>query len=460
MGTPAESRSLVAHLINARIPYSYETPKFLLMCEGITELTEELNPDTEEIQYICETTKTTNIKSYSKKLEVDMAYIRDNELINYANYLIRTMGTGKKASGDYVRINKDEEMYSVPNSYIAIRQRATVYPESIGGSAEDPLHEKFVMDSAGDQEIGYITISTLGSYNSYLWVKANLEIPYLTKIGNVNIEDFFKNMTIVAGGNTISFELEGKSGSTIKAYKGIGQEVSIASSSWNGDKCTCTINCSELPDGKVTLAFQQQNNTDSSVTTHPVTFNLIKGSLSAPTVTFPSDSSTTTKSSSYNFVGTANEYATVNLANAATSNTVSTIADSNGRWSSNVQLKSNSENVINVTQSISGETSASSVSKTIKCLSIPEITSPSDGDTVATANLAFTGKGLKGATLTLSKNGEPVELQSGEGTVGNDGTFTLTPKTNVEAGTHSFTIKQSLDSLESSVTLSITVTSE
>lgn len=96
MGTPAESRSLVAHLINARIPYSYETPKFLLMCEGITELTEELNPDTEEIQYICETTKTTNIKSYSKKLEVDMAYIRDNELINYANYLIRTMGTGKK----------------------------------------------------------------------------------------------------------------------------------------------------------------------------------------------------------------------------------------------------------------------------------------------------------------------------------------------------------------------------
>ena len=43
MGTPAESRSLVAHLINARIPYSYETPKFLLMCEGITELTEELN---------------------------------------------------------------------------------------------------------------------------------------------------------------------------------------------------------------------------------------------------------------------------------------------------------------------------------------------------------------------------------------------------------------------------------
>lgn len=53
-----------------------------------------------------------------------------------------------------------------------------------------------------------------------------------------------------------------------------------------------------------------------------------------------------------------------------------------------------------------------------------------------------------------------MELQSGEGTVGNDGTFTLTPKTNVEAGAHSFTIKQSLDSLESSVTLSINVTSE
>jgi hypothetical protein len=97
MGTPAEHRSLLAHLINVRIPYSYENPKFVLMCEGITELTEELDPDSEDIKYICEKTKTTNVKSYSKKLEVDMAYVKDNEVINYANYLLRAMPVGKKS---------------------------------------------------------------------------------------------------------------------------------------------------------------------------------------------------------------------------------------------------------------------------------------------------------------------------------------------------------------------------
>jgi hypothetical protein len=81
-------------------------------------------------------------------------------------------------------------MYSENNSYIAIRQRATVYPESIGGSAEDPLHSKFSMGSAGDQVVGYVTINTLGSHNTYLWTQANLEVPYVTKIGNIKIEDF------------------------------------------------------------------------------------------------------------------------------------------------------------------------------------------------------------------------------------------------------------------------------
>ena len=48
MGTPAEHRSLLAHLINVRTPYSYENPRFVLMCEGITELTEEPETGTGE----------------------------------------------------------------------------------------------------------------------------------------------------------------------------------------------------------------------------------------------------------------------------------------------------------------------------------------------------------------------------------------------------------------------------
>lgn len=470
MGTPAEHRSLLAHLINVRIPYSYETPKFILMCEGITELTEELEPDSEDIQYICEKTKTTNVKSYSKKIEVDMAYIKDNELINYANYILRTMPVGQKAAGDYVRLNKDELMYSTANSYIAVRQKSTVYPESTGGSAEDPLHNKFSMGSAGDQVVGYITINTLGSHNTYIWTDANLEMPYVTKVGNINIEDFYKNMSVIANagtsGSKITFELQGKTNNIIKLYKGVGQEVSIESTVWNGDKCTCTVNCSDLfgsaetTSGKVTLAFQQLNNTDSSVTTNPITFNLIKGTLSAPIVTLPSDATVTTINNIYNFAGVANEYATVNLSNSANSSTISTIADANGRWSANISLKKNSENTISITQSISGVTS-SSVSKTINCLSTPTI---DDGQTSQVAgSFHLTGKGLKGATIHLFKDGIEVALDTtGDADiVDNDGEFDVSPSEALTAGEYKFTVKQILNNITSitSDEVEITLTS-
>lgn len=465
MGTPAEHRSLLAHLINVRIPYSYENPRFVLMCEGITELTEELDPDDEDIQYICEKTKTKNVKSYSKKLEVDMTYVKDNEVINYANYLLRAMPVGQKAAGDYVRLNKDELMYSENNSYIAIRQRATVYPESIGGSAEDPLHSKFSMGSAGDQVVGYVTINTLGSHNTYLWTQANLEVPYITKIGNINIEDFYKNMSIMAngtGGSKITFELQGKTGSTIKLYKGVAQEVNIESTAWDGDKCTITVDCDELlgnniTSGKVTLAFQQFSNTESSITTQPIIFNLIKGTLSAPTITSPQDTTVTTLNNVYAFAGTANEYATVNLTNAANSSNINTIADANGRWSANISLKKNSENAISVTQSISGVTS-SAVTKTINCLSTPTI---NDGQTSQTAaSFHVEGEGLKGATIHLFKDGTEIALDTtgGANIVDNNGEFDVSPDEQLTAGKYKFTVKQVLNSVTSPSSSEVEIT--
>lgn len=465
MGTPAEHRSLLAHLINVRIPYSYENPRFVLMCEGITELTEELSPDDEDIQYICEKTKTKNVKSYSKTLEVDMAYVKDNEVINYANYLLRAMPVGQKAAGDYVRLNKDELMYSENNSYIAIRQRATVYPESIGGSAEDPLHSKFSMGSAGDQVVGYVTINTLGSHNTYIWTQANLEVPYVTKIGNINIENFYKNMSIMAnstGGSKITFELQGKTDSTIKLYKGVAQEVNIESTAWNGDKCTITVNCSELlgndtTSGKVTLAFQQLSNTESSITTQPIVFNLMEGNLSEPTITSPSDATITILNNFYAFAGTANEYATVNLANAATSGNVNTIADANGRWSANISLKKNSENAISVTQSISGVTSPA-VTKTINCLSTPTI---DDGQTSQTADsFHVEGKGLNGATIHLFKDGTEIALDTTEdgNIVGDNGKFDVSPSEALTAGKYKFTVQQVLNSVTSPSSSEVEIT--
>ena len=463
MGTPAEHRSLLAHLINVRIPYSYENPRFVLMCEGITELTEELDPDSEDIQYICEKTKTVNVKSYSKKLEVDMTYVKDNEVINYANYLLRAMPVGQKAAGDYVRFNKDELMYSEEDCYIAIRQKATVYPESIGGSAEDPLHSKFSMGSAGDQVIGYIKVHTSGGHTDYLWTQTNLEVPYVTKISGVNIESFYTNMDITDNSENIVFKLEGKKDSTIKLYNRIGNEVPITSTTWSGNTCTCTVSANSLVSGgsgKVTVSFQQTNNNESSVTSHPLTFNLKSYRTPPVILTEPQ----TTVQSSQMIQGTSYANAEIKMVNTSAPQEspieVTTNADSNGSWQHDINLITNKENIISVTQKIEGATSRSNpATVTIKNLGVLEI---NDGQTSQqAANFHVEGKGLKGATIHLLDNENEVELDDvnpHKKTVQNDGTFDIYPKNALSAGSKTFTFKQTLDNKTSTATEAITFT--
>ena len=463
MGTPAEHRSLLAHLINVRIPYSYENPRFVLMCEGITELTEELDPDDEDIQYICEKTKTKNIKSYSKKLEVDMTYVKDNEVINYANYLLRAMPVGQKAAGDYVRFNKDELMYSEDNSYIAIRQRATVYPESIGGPAEDPLHNKFSMGSAGDQVVGYIKVHTVGGHTTYLWTQANLEVPYVTKIGGVNIESFHTNMNITASSGNVIFKLEGKKDSTIKLYNSVGNEVTITSQPWNGNICTVTVPANSLVSGgsgKVTVAFQQINSNESSITSHPLTFYLVD--YNTPPVIL-TEAQTTIQSSQI-IQGTSFPSAAITITNTSAEQgspiEITTNANSNGSWQGTINLVTNKENTISVTQEVEGAPAKSEAAEvTIKNLGVLEV--DPNQTTQQAANFHVTGKGLKGATIHLLENGEEVELDtqnSHSKLVGSNGTFNIYPKNALSAGSKTFTFKQTLDNKTSTATSEMTFT--
>ena len=464
MGTPAEHRSLLAHLINVRIPYSYENPRFVLMCEGITELTEELDPDSEDIQYICEKTKTVNVKSYSKKLEVDMTYVKDNEVINYANYLLRAMPVGQKAAGDYVRFNKDELMYSEEDCYIAIRQKATVYPESIGGSAEDPLHNKFSMGSAGDQVIGYIKVHTSGGHTNYLWTQTNLEVPYVTKIGGVNIESFYKNMNIAPDSGNVIFKLEGKKDSTIKLYNEVGNEVTITSQPWDGNTCTVTVAANSLVadgEGKVTVAFQQINNNDSSITSQPLTFYLVDYSK-APVI---STEAQTTIQSSQLIQGTASPNALITITNTSAPQEspieTTTYADANGSWQGTINLVTNKENTISVTQKAESAPSKSTASTVIiKNLGVPVITT-SPGTSQQAAAFHVEGTGLKGATVLLLENDTAVELDNinpHHNTVQDNGSFDIYPKTAFSAGTKKFTFKQTLDNKTSTATSEMTFT--
>lgn len=118
MGQPAEARALVAHLLNVRLPYDYANPDFALLCQGISELTENFEADTEDVQYICETTKTTNTKGYKVGFDLSIGYIKNNKVQKWVNKILRKPPTGSATACDYIRFNKDEVMYGTNNQFI------------------------------------------------------------------------------------------------------------------------------------------------------------------------------------------------------------------------------------------------------------------------------------------------------------------------------------------------------
>lgn len=159
MGQPAEARNLVRHLINVSNPYTFDNPVWALICQGVTELTENFEADTEDVQYICETTKTVNVKGYTVGFDLEMGYMKDNAIQQYINRIIAQPPTGLNTACDYIRFNVDEVIEGTTNVFKAVRRQAVVYPTSIGGAADDVLTSGIHISGTSDPVVGYVTVN-------------------------------------------------------------------------------------------------------------------------------------------------------------------------------------------------------------------------------------------------------------------------------------------------------------
>lgn len=159
MGQPAEARNLVRHLINVSAPYDFDTPVWALISQGVTELTENFEADTEDVQYIAETTKTVNVKGYTVGFDLEMGYMKGDAIQQYINKIIADPPTGSNTNCDYIRFNLDEQVENKDNVYKAVRRKAVVYPTSIGGAADDVLTSGIHISGTSDPIAGYVTVN-------------------------------------------------------------------------------------------------------------------------------------------------------------------------------------------------------------------------------------------------------------------------------------------------------------
>lgn len=152
----AEMREKLMHFFNIG---TADTPKHVLLGDGITSLTEEFNPESETKQYINQANGTTAIKSYTPSISVEKEYIKDDELQNWINEKIKTLPTGSSAQSDYVRVNILETP-DADGKYPAVKRKCSYQFDSIGGDAGSELINAMTLGGIGDGILGKFDVST------------------------------------------------------------------------------------------------------------------------------------------------------------------------------------------------------------------------------------------------------------------------------------------------------------
>lgn len=134
-----------------------------LISKGVSELTEEFNPDIEETHYIADKNGTTNIKRYAMTVPLTMEYIDDNEVCKFIRQIAMKMSTGDDAEVKYIRFSILDKTTSpsgqTGDSYTAYQYNASVSVSSMGGPGEDYLGIEAQLNLHGDPTTGTITVS-------------------------------------------------------------------------------------------------------------------------------------------------------------------------------------------------------------------------------------------------------------------------------------------------------------
>ncbi len=274
MGIPAESRSILGHLFNISMPYSYENPVWALVCGGVESLEEEFNPDDDEIQYICEKTKTVNVSGYGISFDIDVKYIKGSQMQFWIDHVIRTLPTGGQCAFDYIRFNKAERMFDSTVQFIGVRRRGTVYPNSIGGDAGDPLNCNLTVAGSGNGEYGYVEVTEADlSKNKpafYTWVTKNVDIPFISEIGSIKMSNYYPGIEVTVAESKIKISGKGVGGQNVgiikpnsKVYGNLAN-VNTTNSEWTIEIPVSEFRCKDKPAEGATPAVPGRDLKDSN----------------------------------------------------------------------------------------------------------------------------------------------------------------------------------------------------
>lgn len=151
-------RHELQHFVDIKMDKTLANPDYHLLGDGIASLTEEFNAEEETEQWINQENGTTDIKSYTPSISVEMQDIDqdDAELVDWFNNLIDTLPTGSNAISSYVRVR----VKGSGPSYPAVQRKCAISVGSTGGDAGANVTNSITLGGRGDGIKGTFNVET------------------------------------------------------------------------------------------------------------------------------------------------------------------------------------------------------------------------------------------------------------------------------------------------------------
>lgn len=141
-------RHKLQHFVDIKMDKTLANPEYHLIGEGVDDMSEEMNAETETTQWINQANGTTDVKSYTPSISVSMQDVdqEDADLIGWINNLVDTLPTGSNALTSYIRVRIKGEGPTYP----AVQLKCAVTIESTGGAAGENVTNSFTLGGVGD----------------------------------------------------------------------------------------------------------------------------------------------------------------------------------------------------------------------------------------------------------------------------------------------------------------------
>lgn len=141
-------RHNLQHFVDINMDSTLANTDYHLIGEGVSSLTEDMNAEEETNQWINQANGTTNLKSYTPSVPVEMQDVdqEDTDLMDWIYEMIDTLPTGSKAVTSYVRVR----IKGNGPTYPAVQRKCTVTVGSTGGDAGSPVINSITLGGRGD----------------------------------------------------------------------------------------------------------------------------------------------------------------------------------------------------------------------------------------------------------------------------------------------------------------------